>query len=86
MEELRKAQQSAKKDKATGDSKVPVEFLQILSDDECTENIFLEVVVKLWESEECDEDWLSNRLKLLLKKGDLKVLGLKSADKSFCQA
>ncbi len=51
MEELRKALQSAKKDKATGDSKVPVKFLQILSDDERTENLFLEVVVKVWNLE-----------------------------------
>jgi hypothetical protein len=64
---------SAKKDKATGDSKVPFEFLQILSDDESTENLFHEVV-KVWESGECNEDWLSNRLKLLPKKGDLKLL------------
>ena len=50
VEELRKALNSAKKDKATGDSKVPVEFLQILADDECTENLFHEVVVGVWES------------------------------------
>jgi hypothetical protein len=74
VDELRKALISAKKDKATGDSKVPVEFLQILSDDESTENLFHEVVVKVWESGECDNDWLSNRLKLLPKKGDLKLL------------
>ncbi len=46
MGEHIKALQSEKKDKATGvsgDSKVSVEFLQILSDDECTENIFFEV-------------------------------------------
>jgi hypothetical protein len=53
---MRKALISAKKDKATGDSKVPVEFLQILADDECTENLFHEVVVRVWESGECDED------------------------------
>jgi hypothetical protein len=74
LDELRKALKSAKKDKATGDSKIPVEFWQVLSDDKCTESLFHEIVVKVWESGECDEVWLSNRLKLLPKKGDLKLL------------
>jgi hypothetical protein len=63
-----------KENKARGDSKVPVEFFQILSDDECTENMFLEVVVKAWKCGECDEDGMSNTLKLLPKKSYLKLL------------
>jgi hypothetical protein len=53
-------QESAKKEKATGDSKIPVEFWRVLSDAKCTESLFHEIVVKVWESGECDEDWLSN--------------------------
>ncbi len=57
-----------KTDRATGDSNIPVEFWQVLSDDICTENLFHEIVVKVWKPREFDEDWLSNRLKLLPKK------------------
>ena len=28
----------------------------------------------MWETGECEEEWLSNRLKLVPKKGDLKIL------------
>lgn len=74
LEEMRKALRAAKKDKATGDSKTPVEFWQILAEDESTEHLFHEICVRVWETGECEEEWLSNRLKLLPKKGDLKNL------------
>ena len=41
--EIRKALNSAKKDKAAGDSKIPVEFWQILAEDETTENLFYDI-------------------------------------------
>ena len=74
LDEIHKALKSAKKDKATGDSKIPVEFWQVLADDESTEKLFYEICVQVWETGKCDEEWLSNRLKLVPKKGDLKIL------------
>ena len=49
-EEVRKALSSAKKDKAAGDSKLPVEFWQILSEDQSTENLFYDIVLQVWET------------------------------------
>jgi len=74
LDEIRKALNSAKKDKATGDSKIPVEFWQVLAEDESTEQLFSEICIQVWETGECDEEWLINRLKLVPKKGDLKLL------------
>ena len=73
-EEIRKALNAAKKDKAAGDSKIPVEFWQILAEDESTESLFCEICRQVWETGDCEEEWLSNRLKLVPKKGDLKIL------------
>ena len=73
-EEVRKALSSAKKDKAAGDSKLPVEFWQILSEDQSTENLFYDIVLQVWETGTCDDEWLTNRLKILPKKGDLRNL------------
>jgi len=68
LEEVRKALNSAKKDKAAGDSKIPVEFWQVLSDDQSTENLFYEIVLQVWEEGVCPDEWLTNRLKILPKK------------------
>ena len=56
LEELRKNLNSAKKDKAIGESKIHVEFWQILFEDECTESFFNEIVVKVWESGKSEEE------------------------------
>ena len=74
LEEIRKALNSAKKDKAAGDSKIPVEFWQVLSADTSTENLFHDIILQVWDTGECDAEWLTNRLKILPKKGDLRNL------------
>ena len=74
LEEVRKALNSAKKDKAAGDFRIPVEFWQILSNDESTAVLFYEIVLQVWEEGDCPEEWLTNRLKILPKKGDLRNL------------
>ena len=74
LEEIRKALNSAKTDKAAGDSKIPVEYWQVLSAEKSTENLFHEIVLQVWETGECDAEWLTNRLKILPKKGDLRNL------------
>jgi len=73
-QEIRKALTAAKKNKASGDSQIPVEFWQTLAEDKSTESIFCEICHQVWETGDCDEEWLSNRLKLVPKKGDLKIL------------
>jgi hypothetical protein len=42
-EGIRKALNAGKKDKAAGDSKMSVEFWQILAEDEYTESLFCEI-------------------------------------------
>ena len=52
LDEMRKALKSVEKDKATGDSKTPVEFWQILAEDESTELLFHETCVQVGETGE----------------------------------
>ena len=74
LDEMHKALKSAKKDKAIGDSKTPVELWQILAKDESIKHLFHEICVHVWETGKSEEESLSNRLNLLPKKGDLKIL------------
>jgi len=69
-EEISKALQQAKKDKATGDSQIPVEFWQALEGNVETETLFKECVRSFWQEECVPKEWLINRLKLIPKKGD----------------
>ena len=63
-----------KEDKATRDLKTAGEFWQILAEDSSTEHLVHEICVQVWETGECEEERLSNPLKLLSKKGYLKIL------------
>ena len=49
-QEIRKALNAAKKGKTSGDSKIPVEFWQILAEDESTESLFCEICSQVWSS------------------------------------
>jgi hypothetical protein len=69
-EEIRKVLNAARKDKAAGDSKIPVESWQILAEDESTESLFCDICRQVWETGDCKEERLSNRLKLVPKKGE----------------
>ena len=51
-----------------------MEYWQVLSAEKSTENLFHEIVLQVWETGECDAEWLTNRLKILPKKGDLRNL------------
>ena len=73
-EEIRKALSSAKNYKAATDSKIPVEFWQVLSEDQTTDKLFYDIVLQVWETGTCDDEWLTSRLKILPKKGDLRNL------------
>jgi hypothetical protein len=73
-EEIYKTPNAARKDKAAGDSKIPVESWQILAEDESTESLFYDICRQVWETGDCEEEWLSNQLKLVPKKGDMKIL------------
>lgn len=68
--EISKALQQAKKNKAVGDSKIPVEFWQALEGNDETETLFKDYIRSFWENESPPKDWLVNRLRLIPKKGD----------------
>ena len=51
-----------------------MEFWQVLSDDQSTEVLFYEIVLQAWDEGVCPNEWLTNRLKNLPKKGDLRNL------------
>ena len=70
-EEISKALQKAKKNKASGDSQIPVEFWQALEGNVETEMLFKNCIRSFWLNEGTPGDWLVNRLKLIPKKGDL---------------
>ena len=70
-EEISKALQKAKKNKATGDSQIPVEFWQALEGNAETEMLFKNCIRSFWLDEGTPSEWRVNRLKLIPKKGDL---------------
>jgi hypothetical protein len=48
MQEVCKALNAAKKDKAAGDSKIPAEFWQVLAKDKSTESLLCEICHQVW--------------------------------------
>ncbi|NBO66980.1 MAG: hypothetical protein EBU88_19410 [Acidobacteria bacterium] len=68
---ISKALQKAKKNKASGDSRITVEFRQALEGNSETETLFKECIRSIWLDESTPSEWVVNRLKLIPKKGDL---------------
>ena len=62
---------AARKNKATGDYCIPVEFFQALEDNDVTEHLVKTCIRSIWRDETIPEDWRVNRLKIIPKKGDL---------------
>lgn len=58
--------------KAPGENGIPAEVYKALITDDGTLGILEEIVTDFWASEEAHEDWLTGRLKVLPKKGNLK--------------
>jgi len=57
--------------KAPGDNGIPAESYKALKSSPATLSIVTEIIQDFWRSGECYEEWLTGRLKLLPKKGDL---------------
>jgi hypothetical protein len=69
-EEIKTAALNAKKNKAAGDTQIPIEYFQALSENDEALDLILDVVLKSWNGEVYDE-WTISKLKILPKKGDL---------------
>ena len=68
---ISKALHAARKNKATGDSHIPIEFFQALEGNDETEHLVKDCIRSIWRDEKIPEDWRVNRLKIIPKKGDL---------------
>ena len=73
-DEIRKATHSLH-NTASGNSGLPAQLWKALQDTEETFNVFCEIVKHFWMSECTPDDWNIGLLKILPKKGDLKLPG-----------
>ena len=73
-DEIRKATQSLH-NTAPGNSGLPAQLWKALLQSEETFSVFCEIVMHFWLSECTSEDWNIGLLKILPKKGDLKLPG-----------
>ena len=67
---MKEALGRAKKNKAAGDTQVPIEYYQALVEDKEAFELVFDVIMRSWNGENFDE-WSLSKLKILPKKGDL---------------